>query len=79
MKLLWEKKGSRKKGEEGNAAGERRGGESQAVSQRCTDVAEEGFFIVGGSCVVVALMVLCDSEQQQLGKVCTALRYLKHL
>lgn len=28
-------------------------------------------FIFGGACVVVALMVLYDSEQQQWGKVCT--------
>lgn len=57
------KKREQEKGEEGNAAGEQRGGESQAVSQRRTDVTEEGFF-----CVVIALMVCLqadDSEQQQ--------------
>lgn len=40
------KKREQEKGEEGNAAGEQRGGESQAVSQRRTDVAEEGFFVL---------------------------------
>lgn len=40
------KKREQEKGEEGNAAGEQRGGESQVVSQRRTDVAEEGFFVL---------------------------------